>query len=134
MSCGCLKMSKGERIVTSLLRKYGISFDREYIYDDLLSDKGFPLRFDFALFNEAGEVAGLLEFQGIQHYTERPKDKEFGRQQREETDEKKRQYCRAHKIRLFEIKYDEHIEYATLSVIVELYANPVPSSENSEKV
>lgn len=54
-------------------------------------------------------------------------DINFGRQQREETDALKREYCNQHNIPLIEIRYDEHIKYATLCAVTELYANPVPN-------
>lgn len=133
-SCGCLKMSKGESCIYREFKKHGIEFEREYIFDDLLSEKGNPLRFDFALFDRSGSLKGLLEFQGIQHYEERSLCEDFGKQQREVTDAQKRKYCQDRNIKLIEIKYDDDLECATLSAIMELYANPVPSAVETAKV
>ena len=53
----------------------GLPFQEEYIFPDLLSSSGRPLRFDFAVLDDNGEVDFLIEYQGIQHY--QPKSK-FG--------------------------------------------------------
>lgn len=132
-SCGCLKMSRGEAVVNKTLKFLGIRYEREYSFDDLRTNSGKCMRFDFALFQNE-KLIGLIEFQGIQHYRSDTSDLHFGRQQREETDTAKRDYCKKHDIPLFEIPYNEHIEYATLCAVTELYANPVPSSDHSEKV
>ena len=48
-SCGCLRCSKAEKMIEGILKKLKIPHEREYMFDDLLSEKGNPLRFDFAL-------------------------------------------------------------------------------------
>ena len=50
-------------------------FRQEYSYPDLVSHSKTPLRFDFAVLDDEGEVDFLIEFQGVQHY--QPKSK-FG--------------------------------------------------------
>ena len=40
----------------------------EYSFKDLVSLTGRPLRFDFAVFDDEGEIDFLIEFQGKQHY------------------------------------------------------------------
>jgi hypothetical protein len=50
-------------------------YKEEYIFPDLKSSNGKPLRFDFAVLDDEGEVDFLIEYQGIQHY--QPKSK-FG--------------------------------------------------------
>lgn len=42
-------MSSGERAFANVLDILGITYTREYIFDDLLSKKGYPLRFDFMI-------------------------------------------------------------------------------------
>ena len=132
-SCGCLKMSRGEWFVSAILKSIGLRYEQEFMFQDLLTEKGNPLRFDFALFAENGMLKGLIEYQGKQHYCS-IKSLNFGKQQREVTDNQKRIYCKQHNIPLIEIPYYEHVEFATLRALVELYANPVPSSDKSEKV
>lgn len=132
-SCGCLKMSRGEHFVNAVLKSIGLKYTREFMFQDLLTEKGNPLRFDFALFAEDGSLKGLIEYQGRQHYYP-ISGLNFGKQQRETTDNQKRIYCKQHNIPLIEIPYFEHAGFATLHALVELYANPVPSSVLTEKV
>lgn len=129
-SCGCL-VSVGQKRVAELLSARHVDFVSEYSFPDLLSDKGYPLRFDFAVFRD-GILSFLLEYQGEQHYIKR--NVWFGRQQREKTDKQKKRYCKDHNIPLYEIAYDEDIS-DKLSLILKLaHDNTVPSSGNSEKV
>lgn len=126
-SCGCLKMSRGEASINRVLRNLGVNFEREYSFENLTTQTGWRMRFDFALFDSNGILLGLIEYQGVQHYEENKTDADFGKQQREITDAAKREYCQENNIRLIEIPYTENTEYATLCAIIELYANPVPS-------
>lgn len=67
-SCGCINSKANEemdRILTSL----GIPFKREYRFEDCKDKACLP--FDFALFNKAGELIGLIENNGSQHYSAR---------------------------------------------------------------
>lgn len=50
-SCGCI-LSYTEKYLSQLFNNYHLNYSREYTFDDLLSDKGHNLRFDFAIFNE----------------------------------------------------------------------------------
>jgi hypothetical protein len=52
-----------------------ITYIEEYSFKGLNSENGRPLRFDFAVFDDNGDLDFLIEYQGIQHY--QPKDK-FG--------------------------------------------------------
>lgn len=62
-------VSRGELKIEDILRNNGLTFQREYIFDDLVTSSGRPLRFDFAVFDDEGEIDFLIEFQGEQHYT-----------------------------------------------------------------
>lgn len=110
-SCGCMK-SKGEYKVQCLLNNNNIDFKTQYWFDELRSDTGTPLYFDFAILKNDEVV--LIEYQGEQHYI----DKDFGRLQREVTDKMKKEYCIKNNIQLFEIKYDDDIE-KSLNLILE---------------
>lgn len=122
ISCGCFKESRGEKITRSLLMKHKIKYEKEYSFDDLISTKGYPLRFDFAIFDDFKRLICLIEYQGQQHY----ENVEFGKQQREKTDQQKREYCFAHNIPLYEIKYDENVENV-INKIISIHVNSVPS-------
>jgi hypothetical protein len=40
----------------------------EYIFPDLQSSSGRPLRFDFVIFDDDGHIDFIIEYQGKQHY------------------------------------------------------------------
>ncbi len=101
-SCGCLH-SLGEHLVQKELELYGLSFIRDACFDSLLSEKGYPLKFDFLIYNK--DIMVLIEYQGIQHYI----DTDYGRYQRETSDLLKKEWCKKNNIPLYEIKYDEEI-------------------------
>lgn len=109
-SCGCLN-SRGEYETTQKLLKYNFNFKTQYTFDDLKSNKGRKLRFDYAIFNLDGSLNCLIEFQGPQHNPDKTEQYgEFGRQQREITDKQKKEYCFAHDIPLYEIWNISEIE------------------------
>ena len=70
-----MKASRGEVKISEILEEAGLIFQEEYTFPDLVSSSGRPLRFDFAIFDDDGNLQFLLEYQGIQHYE--PKSK-FG--------------------------------------------------------
>ena len=105
-SCGCL-ISKGEEIVRKILISKNINFEVQYTFNDLRSKKNYPLKFDFAIFDNS-VLKCLIEYQGEQHFDDYNHG-EFGKQQREVTDIQKREYCKNNNIKLFEIKYNENI-------------------------
>lgn len=67
-SCGCIN-SKANEQMAKLLTKLNIPFKREYKFSDCADQR--PLPFDFALFNREGELIGLIENNGSQHYSAR---------------------------------------------------------------
>lgn len=70
-----MKASRGEIKICDILTEAGLPFIEEYSFPDLTSSGGTVLRFDFAVFDDDGEIDFLIEYQGIQHYE--PKSK-FG--------------------------------------------------------
>lgn len=109
-SCGCIGRSVGEAQVKELLISKGVNYTQQHTFSDLRSISGGGLlRFDFALWNPDGSLNCLIEFNGEQHYYQDKKYKYFGRLQREETDELKREYCRSNNLKLFEIRFDDDI-------------------------
>lgn len=109
-SCGCLR-SIGEKEIRQLLDDYGILYYSQYSYKDLLSDKGNPLKFDFAFVNLNGEMI-LLEYQGDIHfeYRENGWNNKEHFEKRQESDNAKKKYCKDNKIKLYEITYKDNIE------------------------
>ena len=62
-----MAMSIGERKIAMLLDQGDILYKQEFSFPDLKSDKGIPLRFDFAVFEDADayeedRVKFLIEF------------------------------------------------------------------------
>ena len=101
-----MRASRGEIKREEILQSAGLSFKEEYIFDDLISTSGKPLRFDFAVFDDNGDLDFLIEYQGIQHYE--PKSKfggMSGLRKQQYNDMKKREYCTKHNINLVIIPY-----------------------------
>ena len=101
-----MRASRGEIKIEEILQQAGIPFQEEYSFPDLLSSTGHPLRFDFAIFDDDGDLDFLIEYQGIQHYE--PKSKFGGLQglkKQQFNDMKKREYCKKHNINLVVIPY-----------------------------
>ena len=63
-----MRASFGEIKIEEILKNYGMNFKMEYIFPDLRSPNGRPLRFDFAVFDDDGNIDFLIEYQGKQHY------------------------------------------------------------------
>ena len=131
-SCGCVK-SFGEYNISQILTQNGVRFRREVSIDDCINKNGNRLKFDFGIYCEDKLIA-LIEYQGEQHYKAPSKNPFFGKLQREETDQIKKDYCYKHNIPLYEIRYDEDILLRVNNIIDTLHDNTVPSSDNPEKV
>ena len=104
-SCGCLQ-SQGEFIIERILSSNNIYFIKEYSFEDLRGPKGGKLRFDFAVFSNAG-LNYLIEFDGRQHY-EGPEAKWTNGHSLEEIqiyDNLKNIYCKEHHITLKRIPF-----------------------------
>ena len=106
-----MRASYGQIKIEDILNQAGLPFEEEYSFKNLISSSGHPLRFDFAVFDDDGDIDFLIEFQGIQHY--KPKDKFggiTGLKKQQYYDMLKREYCKKHNIKLVIIPYwDEEI-------------------------
>lgn len=101
-----MRASRGQIKIEDILRAAGLNFEEEYIFPDLVSSSGHPLRFDFAIFDDDGTLDFLIEYQGIQHYEARSKFGGFaGLRKQQYNDMKKRQYCKKHGYKLLAIPY-----------------------------
>lgn len=103
-----MKASRGEIKICDILTAEGVSFKEEYSFPDLVSHSKTPLRFDFAVLDDEGEVDFLIEYQGIQHYE--PKSKFggiAGLRTQQYYDMLKREYCKKHRIPLVIIPYTD---------------------------
>jgi hypothetical protein len=98
--------SRGEIKISEILQKSGLNFEEEFSFSDLTTTTGRPLRFDFAVFDDEGNLEFLIEFQGKQHYEARGKfggKSGFAKQRYNDT--RKRVYCYQRNIPLIAIPY-----------------------------
>ena len=114
--------SRMEQKISALLDQGDIIYVTEFSYPDLKSDKGIPLRFDFAIFESPEDLENekpkaLIEAQGEQHFRQKFTSREvFNRQVA--NDKRKRMYCNAKGICLVAIPYTEY-NSMTLDSILE---------------
>ena len=106
-----MRSSRGEIKIEEILEMAGLNYQEEYIFPGLNSSNGRPLRFDFAVFDDDGNLDFLIEYQGRQHYEASNKfGGKRGLYQQQFNDNKKRRYCALHGINLIEIPYtEEHL-------------------------
>ena len=104
-SCGCLVSRKEEEIVV-ILKQYGINYKREVTFPDLKDKR--HLRFDFAIYNLVGDLIGLIEYQGSQHYENNPAFTNNGKLQIH--DRMKKEYCLLNNIPLLELNKYSNLE------------------------
>ena len=103
-----MRASRGEIKIEEILNMYGMIFEEEYSFPDLKSENGKPLRFDFAIFDDDGNLDFLIEYQGKQHYEATSKfGGKRGLYQQQHNDNRKRRFCALRDIKLIEIPYTE---------------------------
>ena len=103
-----MNASRGEIKIREILEEAGLNFKMEYIFPDLKTSNGRPLRFDFVVFDDDGKIDFLIEYQGKQHYE--PSNKFGGKKgffQQQYNDNQKRRFCALHDLKLIEIPYTE---------------------------
>lgn len=117
ISCGCIKQSYGEKIISNILQENKIPYKKEYSFSDLKSNKGGILRYDFAIFKN-GNLIRLIEFDGKQHYEKNEHPFwELNFQEIKENDILKNNYTKEHNIPLVRIPYWER-DKITLDMIM----------------
>jgi len=60
--------SRGEVKIHEILTEANLNFKEEYTFPNLCSSNGRPLRFDFVIFDDDGNIDFIIEYQGKQHY------------------------------------------------------------------
>lgn len=101
-----MKASRGEMKIHEILERADLHFEEEYIFPDLVSNTGRPLRFDFCIFDDDGEIDFLIEFQGVQHFEAKSKFGGIqGLRKQQYNDMLKRIYCKKHGYTLLLIPY-----------------------------
>ncbi len=106
-----MKSSRGEIKICDILDAAGLNYIEEYSFPDLVSSSGRPLRFDFAVFADDGDLDFQVAAQTPQHYEAKSKyGGAKGLYRQKYNDEQKRFYCKKHEITLVIIPYwDENI-------------------------
>ena len=106
-----MRASRGEMKIEDILTESGMPFKMEYSFPDLKSPNGKPLRFDFVVFDDDGNIDFIIEYQGRQHYEASTKfGGKKGLYQQQFNDNKKRRFCALHGFTLIEIPYtEEHL-------------------------
>ena len=103
-SCGCASRSIGEENIEKLLKENNIKYAKEYTFNDLKDI--YPLRFDFAIFNDSNQLIKLIEYDGRQHDLDyAPWSGEDTLKDRKRRDEIKNEYCKKNNIHLLRIPY-----------------------------
>lgn len=103
-----MRASRGEIKIEEILTEAGVEFKEEYVFPELKSPNGKPLRFDFVVFDDDGYIDYIIEYQGKQHYE--PSSKFGGKKgfyQQQYNDNKKRRFCALHDFKLIEIPYTD---------------------------
>lgn len=109
-----MKASRGEILIHEILEESGLNFEEEYVFPGLNSNNGRPLRFDFAVFDDDGNIDFLIEYQGRQHYEASSKfGGSKGLYQQKHNDNKKKMYCLQHNLTLVCVPYwdDQFLDY-----------------------
>lgn len=101
-SCGCIS-SAGETEIKQTLEENNIQFEQQKTFSDLKSDKGYFLKFDFAIYNH-NIFSHLIEFDGPQHYN---KNNAFYSEDLVKRDIQKNKYCSQNNIKLIRIPYSK---------------------------
>lgn len=106
-SCGCLN-SLGEQKIAKILMENNYNFAKQFYFEDLKSPKGRKYYFDFGILNENNQLKYLIEFDGIQHFSEKyqfGQEKEITFKDIKRRDGTKNNYCFTHNIPLIRIPY-----------------------------
>lgn len=112
-------------IMEDAVNKYLLENKYEYKYHVMFDDLQYQnyLEFDFGIYRD-GDLLCLIECQGRQHFDDVG---EFGKLQRDITDDLKRKYCQDNLIPLMSIRYDEDPIEKLKLILDNLHVNPVPS-------
>lgn len=101
-NCPYCNGNKCEGRIKLFLDKNNISNEQQYTFKNLLSEEGYPLKFDFAVFKE-NKLYCLIEYDGESHYV--PVYGEEKLAIKKYRDELKNSYCKENNIKLIRIPF-----------------------------
>ena len=119
--CPICNLPKSEIAIFDLLTNNGYNFQIQYQFEDLTSEIGNSLKFDFAIFNNNKELMVLVESDGSSHRENR--SVESFHYNTFLSDALKEEYCIKNNIKLIRIyhdktwDYDYHYNYAENELI-----------------
>lgn len=122
--CPLCQASKGEQRVYSFLNSHSIPHVYQHVFEDCVYTQ--PLRFDFGLQNEAGDIIALVEYDGEQHVKiVEIYGGEEGLRSLQERDAIKNNYCNTNDISLLRIPAvdEDNIEKLLTKFIKEVYTS-----------
>lgn len=105
-SCGCAVRSKREKMIEEYIINKNYNYKKQFSFKDLKSNKGYVLRFDFAIFDKDNQLSYLLEYDGEQHFHSVEifgGDNAFN--ENVKRDKLKNEYCNKNNIKLIRIPY-----------------------------
>ena len=110
----CRDISYGERLLYNILNEKSINFTQQYSFKDCKNKR--PLRFDFAIFKD-GELKGLIEYDGKQHFDMNSQYADNGRfDEIKLRDDIKDKYCSEKNIPLLRIPYLDRKDKIVLDI------------------
>lgn len=127
--CPHCKLSSGERLINQYLLQRDVIFIPQYEFPDLMSPRGFPLRFDFVILNRNKEILSLIEFDGIFHFKKVHEGARLDIQIR--YDLIKNKYCIKNNLPLFRIPF---IESGDMEYILDQILLFVKDKENTDSL
>ena len=124
--CTVCQLSIGAREILYSLRKIGVKFELEYVFDDCVYKRVLP--FDFAVLNDDNSVKCLIEFDGEFHYKEAPFSNCTDKNLRsfkytKIRDEVKNKYCENNNIPLLRVPYWERDNGNIENIVHEFLSN-----------
>lgn len=104
-SCGCDRKSKGEKLISSLLKEYNIKYIQQWDNNKNFryEDSNYPIKFDFFL----PEYNCVIEFDGSQHNIGWNRDKK-NLQYVKNHDNIKDFLCKENNIKMIRISYTDY--------------------------
>lgn len=130
--CGCQKcsnFSNGEKIIEEILYDIGISYNKQYKFDDCLSKNNVKLPFDFYL----PDINILIEYDGRQHFE--PVSK-FGGVESflnlRENDNRRNKWCEEKGIDLIRISYKSQTD--DINRLLKIINSKINSSINNSNL
>jgi len=107
---GCPKcnFSKGELLISNILKELNLNFKEQYIFEGLKTENNGTPIFDFVIFDYYNDIKYIIEYDGEQHFKAVRRWGGIERlNKQKEIDEFKNNYCRDNNMKMIRIPYTE---------------------------